>query len=110
MKKFTVGLSASENEGEYVLGVRDTGTHACYMIYGTLEPGEKDRLICPGKGHEEIVVSVNGNLEVSGGMSGTINPGEAFLVQGDVKCFLENKSEGQTTYIASGGHTPGAEH
>jgi len=25
------------------MGIKDTGNHACYMIYGILTPGEKGR-------------------------------------------------------------------
>jgi len=55
-----------EEGGEFVLGARETGSHACYMIYGTLKAGEKGRIIKPGAGHEEIVLAARGNIEVSG--------------------------------------------
>jgi hypothetical protein len=70
MKTFDVTENAVPPEGEFVLGYKDTGTHACYMIYGRLEPGEEGRLIRPGSGHEEIVMAVKGDLEVSGASVG----------------------------------------
>lgn len=51
----------SEN-GEHILGFKETGSHACYMIYGILKPGEKGRVIKPGEGHEEIVLVASQNL------------------------------------------------
>jgi len=42
MKPFDVTNKVGES-GEYVLGSRDTGSHACYLIYGVLKPGEKGR-------------------------------------------------------------------
>ena len=56
------GQAESADDGEFVLGARQTGSHACYMIYGTLRPGEKGRLIKPGEGHEEIVLSARGSI------------------------------------------------
>ena len=44
---------SSENS-EYIFGFEDTGSHACYMIYGTLKPEEVARLVKPGSGHEEL--------------------------------------------------------
>lgn len=35
--------------GEYIIGVENTGSHACYMIYGVLKSEDKPRLIKPGK-------------------------------------------------------------
>jgi len=42
MKKLDIKAIAEEQNGEYVFGSADTGSHACYMIYGRLMPGEKD--------------------------------------------------------------------
>jgi hypothetical protein len=107
MKTFDVVSKAVGEDGEYVLGYKDTGTHACYMIYGRLGPGEEGRLIKPGKGHEEIVMAVRGDLEVSGHLSGTLKEGTAFHVAGDVSCYLGNPSDEEAVYIASGGHSAG---
>jgi uncharacterized cupin superfamily protein len=108
MKTFDLGAMASD--GEYVLGLKDTGTHACYMIYGSLKPGEGGRTIRPGKGHEEIVMAVKGEFEVTGSLSGTLREGSAFHIAGEDECFLRNASSETAVYVAAGGHTPGAEH
>ena len=38
MKIFDVRTQVDDS-GEYILGVEDTGSHACYLIYGTMKPG-----------------------------------------------------------------------
>lgn len=108
MKKFDVRAAAvASGKAEYVLGVKDTGTHACYMIYGTLNPGEGGRLIKPGHGHEELVIAVKGALEVSGSVKGTLNEGEAFHIAGEAQCYLENKGGEGAVYVCAGGHAEG---
>lgn len=96
--------------GEYILGSQDTGSHACYMIYGILKPGEKERLIKPGKGHEEIVLSIKGDINVTGHYSGVLEEGNAFHIVGDEACYLENKGNSEAIYIIAGGHSEGGHH
>ncbi len=107
MKTFETRKRALEEGGEYVLGVKDTGSHACYMIYGVLGPGEKGRLIKPGAGHEELVLAGKGDLVVTGAMTGTLREGTSFHITGDDECFLENPSGGEAVYIVAGGHSEG---
>lgn len=99
----------SEN-GEYIFGFEDTGSHACYMIYGILKSKEKRRLVKPGKGHEEMILAMEGNLEVTGYYSGTLEEGTAFHIEGEHECFLENPAEHDAVYIIAGGHSEGSHH
>lgn len=108
MNSFEVSRRASEEGGEFVLGVADTGTHACYMIYGVLGPGEGGRLIKPGKGHEELVIAVKGDIAVTGRHDGVLKEGTAFHVAGDEECYLRNDSSSEALYVAAGGHSGGA--
>lgn len=106
MKTFDLKDSALHSEkGEFLLGFRDTRSHACYMIYGTMRPGEKGRQVKPGTGHEEIILAAKGDLEVTGFYSGTLKEGLAFLIQGDQECLLENTGESDAVYIVAGGHS-----
>lgn len=108
MKTFEVEDNARKEEGgEFVLGLKDTGTHACYMIYGVLKPGEKGRLIKPGKGHEELVLAQKGDLVVSGANSATLKEGTAFHAVGEDEYFLENPSDAEAVYVVAGGHSEG---
>ncbi len=100
---------SSEN-GEYILGFKDIGSHACYMIYGILKPGEKNRKIKPGAGHEEIVLSVKGDIEVTGYYTGRLKEGTAFHITGENECLLENKNTSDAIYIIAGGHSEDSHH
>lgn len=107
MKTFELGGLAAKDKGEYVLGMRDLDTHACYMIYGVLAPGEEKRRICPGSGHEEIILAATGDLEVTGELEGTLRQGSAFHIAGETICFLANRGQAPAVYIAAGGHSEG---
>ncbi len=111
MKIFDLRKAALESEeGETVLGARQTGSHACYMIYGRLAPGEEGRLVRPGAGHEEIVLSAKGGLSVSGYFTGMLPEGSALHLSGDQECRLENPGETDAVYIIAGGHAEGGHH
>lgn len=105
MKTFGVWEAAAEAGGEYVLGVKDTGTSACYMIYGKLMPGQEGSLIKPGRGHEELLLCQGGELVVSGAFEGVLRAGEAFHVVGEAECFLRNPGDVEAVYVVAGGHS-----
>lgn len=107
MKIIDLKDKAQKNSGEYVFGAEDTGSHACYMIYGILKPGGKDRIIRPGKGHEEMLVALQGELSVSGCHEGKLKSGMAIHLVGEQSCFLENKGASEAVYIVAGGHSEG---
>lgn len=111
MKKIDIrNLALSSRNGEYVLGLEDTGSHACYMIYGILKPGEKGRLIKPGKGHEEIILAMKGDLAVTGDISLRLEQGSAFYFTGEISAFLENTGSGEAVYVIAGGHSAHDHH
>lgn len=97
-------------EGESVLGLADTGSHACYMIYGIVKPGESGRLVNPGKGHEEIVLAAKGAFNLTGAVEGSLEEGAAFHCTGDTSIFLENPGDTDAVYIISGGHAEAGHH
>ena len=105
MKQTDLRERAEKGDGEYVFGAADTGSHACYLIYGILKPGEKERLIRPGRGHEEILVTVKGRLTVTGHYNGLLDEGYAFHLDADQACFLENSGESEAVYVVAGGHS-----
>jgi len=112
LKKYAIKhLAGKEEGGEYVLGLKDLHTHACYLIYGELAPGEEGRKICPGEGHEEILMAVKGELEVSGGgFDGTLAEGEAAHFRGAEECILKNPGTGPAAYVLAGGHSEEGHH
>jgi hypothetical protein len=100
----------SSLSGEFIFGSEHTGSHACYMIYGILKPGEKDRLIKPGKGHEEMVLAVRGSLKISGRFSGELKEGCAFHIAGEDTVYLQNAGTEAACYVIAGGHSPAGHH
>ena len=97
---------AIEAGGEHVLGLKDLGTHACYLIYGELAPGEAGRKVCPGAGHEEILMAVAGDLQLTGEyLTGWLREGEAMHFQEQETCLLANPSGRKVVYVLAGGHS-----
>ncbi|MFO8111054.1 MAG: hypothetical protein R6T92_00945 [Desulfosalsimonadaceae bacterium] len=97
-------------EGEAVLGLSDTGSHACYMIYGIVRPGEKKRLVKPGKGHEEIILAAKGGFDLTGEARGRLEEGCAFYCAGEISIFLENSGAEDAVYVIAGGHSEEGHH
>lgn len=109
MKVFDVRTRVG-GSGEYILGVDDTGSHACYLIYGVMKPGEKGRALKPGKGHEELILATKGDFLVSGHMEGELKQGQAIYLKGEQMCSLENAAGQEALYVISGGHSDSAHH
>ncbi len=104
MKIFDVAARVS-GSGEYILGSRETGSHACYLIYGVLRPGEGGRELKPGAGHEEIILALHGDLTLTGATTGMLKQGHALHLQGDESVFVVNNNGEQAVYVVSGGHS-----
>lgn len=96
--------------GEYILGAEQTGSHACYLIYGFLKAGEQGRELKPGKGHEEIVLLLRGDLSVRGHYAGPLKEGQALHLRDDENCLLDNPGDGEAFYVIAGGHSEGGHH
>ena len=109
MKPFEVRTRVDDS-GEYILGVEATGSHACYLIYGTMKPGEEKRMLKPGAGHEELIMASKGAFRVSGHIECDLKEGQAIHLKGEETCWLENTSEEEAVYIASGGHSSAHHH
>jgi hypothetical protein len=109
MKIFEVTGRVNES-GEFILGSRETGSHACYMIYGVLKPEEKGRELKPGQGHEEIVLALIGSLKLTGHYTGTLKQGQAIHLTGEESVFVENMSNAQALYVVAGGHSGHGHH
>jgi len=111
MRIFEVKNGATHSKrGEFLLGFQETGSHACYMIYGVLKSREKARSVKPGPGHEEIVLAMKGDLEVTGFYSGGLKEGSAIHLEGNEECFLENRGGSDAEYIIAGGHSEANRH
>ncbi len=104
MKTYHV-VEEAGGSGEYILGSQQTGSHACYLIYGVLRPGEPIRELKPGQGHEEIVLAVTGDLQCSGVYTGILKQGQALHLRGDDSVFVRYEGSAKAVYVVSGGHT-----
>jgi hypothetical protein len=103
--KFYEVAGKVHDSGEYILGSRETGSHACYLVYGALKPGEKGRELRPGHGHEEIVLALVGDLRLTGHYSGKLKQGQALHLTGEESVFVENTGDAQALYVIAGGHS-----
>jgi redox-sensitive bicupin YhaK (pirin superfamily) len=103
MKVFDVAGRIA-GSGEHVLGFDETGSHACYLIYGVLRAGEQGRVLNPGHGHEEMVLVVKGELTLTGQRAGTVRQGQAIHLVGETSCIAENRTNTEAVYVIAGGH------
>ena len=107
MKIFDLQGLSEKSEGEYVLGLKDLNTHAVYIVYGFLEPGETGRKVLPGTGHEEILCITKGSVNVKTPVkSFTLKTGEAVHVREEDEWTLENPGDETVFYVLAGGHPP----
>jgi hypothetical protein len=109
MKLFDVAAKVHDS-GEYILGSRETGSHACYLIYGKLKPGEKGRELRPGHGHEEIVLALSGDLKLTGHYTETLKQGQALHLRWEESVLVENAGKSQALYVIAGGHSNHGHH
>ena len=93
-----------------ILGSRETGSHACYLVYGVLNPGEKGRELRPGNGHAEIVLAMTGDLRLTGHHTGTLKQGQALHLTGEESVFVENAGNSPVLYVIAGGHSSHKQH
>ena len=111
LKVFDLAARAPREGGETVLGLKDLDTHACYMLYGALLPGEAPRTLRPGPGHEEIFVVISGAMEIKDqAQTRLVQAGQAFYLKGDQTFTATAAGPGEARYVAAGGHTPGKDH
>jgi uncharacterized cupin superfamily protein len=111
MDFYNISDLALKNNGEYVIGSEDLHTHACYLIYGVLKPGEQGRILRPGRGHEEIICLVHGEAILHrDNRAYSLQKGQAFYITGEESCLMDNKGTEDAVYIIAGGHSEGHSH
>ena len=104
MRVFDLELLCASEGGECVLGTKNLHTQGCYLIYGTLEPGEGERLVRPGKGYEEILCAVGGPLVLHTDRGEIpLSRSNAVHVKEDDTLYLSNPSNEQIVYVIAGG-------
>lgn len=111
LKVFNVVPGPDNPDGELILGRKQLETHACYLVYGVIEPGQTGRLVRPGAGHEEICLLAAGEVEVVVDQDRyPLTPGHAFHLAGEDSVILDNPGSVPAVYVIAGGHTPGSDH
>jgi len=109
MKTYDV-VGNVKGAGEYILGSRETGSHACYLIYGVLKPGEQGRELKPGHGHEEIMLALKGDLQIAGPELRTLHQGQAMHLKGEETLSIGNQGTSEAIYVIAGGHSEAGHH
>jgi hypothetical protein len=106
VKSFDLVKLAAAQGGEYVLASKDLNSRACYLVYGLLKAGERDRLIKPGAGYEEILCAVTGSLlmQLSGGEV-ALEQGHAVHIKPADSFYVSNPNNDPVVYIIAGGRS-----
>jgi hypothetical protein len=104
VRTFDLQTSALDQGGEYVLGMKDLHSQACYLVFGVLQAGEGDRLVKPGAGHEEILCAMDGSLTIHTGHGDALLPrGHAVHIKENESFLISNPSDDTLIYILAGG-------
>lgn len=97
-------------EGEYLVGSELTGSHACYLLYGTLLAGES-RVMKASAGHAEIWCLMNGTGTVADeNGEQAIGRGQCFYYQDTALATITNTGTDTMVYVVAGGHTGESQH
>lgn len=93
--------------GEYIVGAEATGSHACYLLYGSMREGE-ERNFSPGEGHEEILCVIEGAAAArsTDNQEFVLEKGHWVFLAGTESVVLTARSP-FLVYVIAGGHTPG---
>ncbi|NVM56158.1 MAG: cupin domain-containing protein [Candidatus Helarchaeota archaeon] len=77
-----------------------------YIGLGFLEPEESNRKTGPGKGHEEIIYLMDGQMKAKLEDEEMImNEGDAIFVPDGHKVLLTNLTKKKIYFVVAGGHT-----
>ncbi len=104
MKIYKLPALSETRGAEYLLGENDLETRSLYMLYGRLMAGEDETTVKPKSGFEEILMVLNGILQVTkGGRLFNVSTGEAFHIKAGEKVSLKNTGKKEAVYITAGG-------
>jgi redox-sensitive bicupin YhaK (pirin superfamily) len=101
LKKYNIRELYNKEYHEYVFGSEQTGRHGIYLVYGEAAAGEEREM--GSKGHEEILLILEGVALISDGVTETeIGKEEAVYLEPDKSFTLVAK--GECRYMVAGGH------
>ena len=102
-------LESSEKEVFYGAKINKAITDV-YLGLGFLEP-EETRKEGPGKGHEEILYLLEGQVRIQIKDEELIlNEGEAYYISDGQKVTLTNLASKRSYFVMAGGHTKKSHH
>lgn len=82
-----------------------------YLGMGFLEPNEANRKVGPGRKHEEILLLINGKIQVvSKDEEIILNEGELYFMPDGQKIRLHNLTNEKCYFVIAGGHTKHHKH
>lgn len=82
-----------------------------YLGMGYLEPQEENRIIGPGRHHEEILCLLNGKIKISSNNEEeTLREGEVYFMEDGTKIRLMNLTDIRAYFVIAGGHTKHHHH
>ncbi len=86
--------------------IKDVYLGLCY-----LEPGESGRKAGPGKGHEEILYLLKGQIQIEEeDKEITLNEGDAYFIPEGSYVSLKNLTKNKIYLIVAGGHPKPHKH
>ena len=99
-------------KGEFFYGAKiNHDIKDVYLGLCFLEPGELGRKAGPGKGHEELLYLLDGQIELSTGADESIlNAGEIYFIPDGSRVRLRNLTDTRCYFIIAGGHTKHHSH
>lgn len=104
MKFFDVAGLAGSQGGEYVLGMKDLHSDACYLIYGRIAAQEAPRMVKPGRGYEEILCAVDGPLTMHTDRGDIrLEKGHAVHLPEETALHISNPTLQPVVYVVAGG-------
>jgi mannose-6-phosphate isomerase-like protein (cupin superfamily) len=102
----------ASNKKEFFYGAKiNKAIQDVYLGLCFLEPGESKRKVGPGKGHEEILYLMEGQIQISiNNNEILLNQGEIFFIPDGSKALLKNLTKNSVQFIIAGGHTKHHSH
>lgn len=104
MKVFDLDRLGRAFGGEYTLGAKDLHSQGLYLVYGTLKGRERNRLVRPGKGYEEIFCAIDGPVLIRTGLGEhLLESRHAIHLHQDDSFYISNPADTAVHYIVAGG-------
>ncbi|NHI92396.1 MAG: cupin domain-containing protein [Candidatus Lokiarchaeota archaeon] len=96
----------SKNKEFYYGALINKKIEDVYIGYGYLEPKERRDNFGPGKGHEEIILLLNGEMMMCFQDEDVMmKKGDSVHIPSGLKVEIENLTNNKLEFVVAGGHT-----